>query len=860
MTTTPESSPDRSIPPRSRGAWGVLRTFLAALFILTPFTFAPVALAQDPTPPTPPPVTSPGEIRLGVEAFGVGNRARAGDWAALRVKLFDSAVKQRDIVLSISGPDADGDSIAYQRAITSNPNVWQAVWLYARLPFALSPAGPWTLSAYEALEDPAAVGGFRAGRLLGRTKLAANAAGSIVEPFVGMFAVMGNARLGLDPYSKSQSPRELWSPGRHEITEIVSGLTPADLPDRWMGLAAFECLVWGSGEISELRGERARALREWVERGGHLIIILPSVGQTWSNPQSNELHDIMPVVTITRREGVDMEPLRHMLTRATDVALPKDAVLQTFAPLPDAAPAEAMRLMDTPAGECVVVRRLVGVGAVTLVGLDLSRSQFSQGASLQTDVFWHRLLGRRGLLTTASAKNAANFMRSPVDIDQDIAATIAKSGRSGEGLLLGFVLFAAYWLLAGPLGFAILKSRGHTRHAWLVFLLVGLGFTAIAWTGATALRPNRIEGTHLTLLDHVFGQNVQRTRSWMGVLIPKYGNGLISVGEDDAQAGATGPAGRRSWNLVAPWESLSSAEAGSITFPDTRPYAVDARAPDRILVPARATVKEIQADWAGPPRWDMPHPVATDTGPSTLRIVPGGQGKPDKIVGALVHNLPGSLREVTIIVVTGQTAFSTGGAEFTPRGFWLQVQSAWRAGDTLDLEVLQAGAAADPASSAANLDLYLNLRSGLSEKLLATSLISNTTASGAKLLERLRGISLYSAIAPAEALNATLGSTVGVARRSATHAWDLSRWFSQPCVIVLGYLDDAKSASADPRVSSASPTPVFVDGKPVATRGLTFVRWVYPLATNPPRFLAKEPDPKPQPDPDPNAGPNPEPK
>ena len=779
----------------------------------------------------------------------MGNRARAGDWAGLRVKLFDTAAKQRDIILSVSGPDADGDSIDYQRAITSNPNVWQAVWLYARLPFALSPGGPWTLSAHEAIEDPAAVGGFRAGRLLGRTKLAANASASIIEPFVGMFAVMGNARFGLDRYSNSQSPRELWSPGRHEVTEMVAGLTPADLPDRWMGLAAFECLVWGAGEISELRGERARALREWVERGGHLIVILPSVGQTWSNPQSNELHDLMPVVSITRREGADMEPLRHMLTRSVEVALPKDAVLQTFTPLPDSAPAEAMRLMDTPDAQCVAVRRLVGVGAVTLIGLDLSRSQFTQGASLQTDVFWHRLLGRRGLLTPVSAKNATNSMRSAVDIDQDIAATIAKSGRSGEGLLLGFILFAAYWLLAGPLGFAILKKRGLTRHAWLAFLFVGLAFTAIAWSGATVLRPKRIEGTHLTLLDHVFGQHVQRSRSWMGVLIPKYGNGLISVGEDDTQAGS---AGRRSWNLVTPWESLSSTEAGSITFPDTRPYAVDARAPDRILVPARATVKDIQADWAGPPRWDMPHPVSTESGTSTLRVVPGGQGKPDAIVGALVHNLPGSLREVTVIVVTGQTAFSTGGVEFAPRGFWFQVQSAWKPGETLDLEVLQAGAAADPNNTAANLDLSINLRSGLSEKLLATSLISSGPATGAKLLERLRGISLYSVISPVDGLNVAPGSSVGLARRSATHNWDLSRWFTQPCVIVLGFLDDGKSSSADPRSSSESPVPVFVDGKPVASRGLTFVRWVYPLAPNPPRFLAREPDPRPQSDPKPD--------
>jgi prepilin-type processing-associated H-X9-DG protein len=42
--------------------------------------------------------------------------------------------------------------------------------------------------------------------------------------------------------------------------------------------------------------------------------ILPTVGENWSNRNSNEIHDLLPSVTITRRESVDIEPYRAIFT------------------------------------------------------------------------------------------------------------------------------------------------------------------------------------------------------------------------------------------------------------------------------------------------------------------------------------------------------------------------------------------------------------------------------------------------------------------------------------------------------------------------------------------------------------------
>jgi hypothetical protein len=80
-------------------------------------------------------------------------------------------------------------------------------------------------------------------------------------------------------------------------------------------------------------------------------------------------------------------------------------------------------------------------------------------------------------------------------------------------------------------------------------------------------------------------------------------------------------------------------------------------------------------------------------------------------------------------------------------------------------------------------------------------------------------LSLFNVLDPPD----TLGSDipVGVARREG-HDLDLSRWFTQPCVIVMGSLDEVPC-----------PVGLAVDGRGVPSSGRVLVRWIYPLADDP---------------------------
>ncbi len=577
--------------------------------------FAGLAPAQGGTPA--PTVATPAvaaanagsnEVGVSLERFGVGNQARAGDWFGVRVALNDTATTQRELIVRLESEDADGDRPAYQLSLTSNPGLTQSVWLYGRIPF--SAAGSMRISVYAAEQsNPGEVGapGYAAGALLGSVAVTPRA-GALVDATSGMIGVVGNRALGLQQYAQRAGANDPFHAINNELQEIVTGITPEDLPDRWMGLAPLSAIVWADGDPTKLRGDTATALKDYVSRGGHLVIILPLSTQSWTNQNSNELFDILPDVNIITKENINFSPYRSLLTSWNGTAFPAKSSVHTFFPR-SGGWQEAVAVLNNPDGECVVARREVGAGAVTLIGLDLNQTALSQFNLIDAEVFWHRILGKRGdLLEPVPDPNNprpsfanATSQRRIVYFDGDIGAMVSKSGRSATGVLVGFVVFVLYWAIAGPLGFAILKRRGQSQHSWVFFVVSSLVFTVLAWGGATILRPKRTEATHLTLLDHVYGQPLQRARMWASVLIPRYGQATIAVGEPgelgSAARGEPGAITRRSLNTIAAWDQAEVSTGAFGGFSDTRTYVVDTRAPDAMTVPVRQTVKQVVADW-----------------------------------------------------------------------------------------------------------------------------------------------------------------------------------------------------------------------------------------------------------------------
>ncbi len=756
-----------------------------------------------------------GDLELRVARFGPGGVCRQGEWVGVLVEVADRGLEQRDLILRIEGEDPDGDRPVYDRAITSNPGSAQSFWLYTRLGWEFDQGTPITISAWpKSGEDRDREGAlaFEPGnRPLAR--LGATTSG-VLDKSQGMIGVLGQSTFGLRGYDLSRrgSIGDNHITG-HELSRVV-GMDLADIPDRPQGLMQFDVLVWGGARSPDplrLSPEQTRALRGWIEWGGRLVVVLPSVGQEWL-ARSNPLFDLLPdALPGEQAGGVDLDPYRYLLTKRADIVLPTDASVRFLDPNPDAAPSDATPIIASPDGRAVVVSRTHAGGAVTLVGLDLADPKLSAISLPEADQFWNRVLGRRVDLDETSQvwRKAQGSQRTPLSFDTDIPGEIAKSGRAYVGVLLGIVVFALYWVIAGPGGFAALSKLKQKRHAWVAFVAAVGVFTAIAWTGATAIRPRRVEAVQLTFLHQVHGQSLQRARTWASVLLPSYGEGTIGVGSGNDTAS--------SWRvaLISPWSPPVTEVFKASSFPDNREYRVDGRRPDSMRVPTRSTVKQVRADWVGEARWSMPVPVAAagEVGDARLWIDEGG-----RVHGLLEHDLPADVQDLVVVVVQRPRIVSGRMGPSAPfLSYSFKWKDPWAPGRRLNLyeDVSRAGTLSDAA-----FDKYAEilLRAG-------KPIISDFgRADSGSAMTRYYGLELFPMLLAPNFEQSGAGDRL--ARRSETHGLDLGQWFTRPCVILLGWVENPRGAEG--------PVPLTVNGRPApVSGGRTLISWVYPLPANP---------------------------
>lgn len=784
-----------------------------------------------------------GDVTIDVLHAGVGGgtsgAVRPGDWAGFQLRISDAATKPRQLIIRLVVMDADGDDVWWTTEVAGQGSGKDIpAWIYGWLPFDLGRDTQLQFKAYEAL--PGGSGEtYRPGLQQGARpfKLTADP----IPETNAMLGVVGGNLAGLDQYTASRFRGENAAPGGHEITAVIGGMIPSGLPDRWLGYSSYEALVWtgsGTNETPDRLGPaQAEAIREWVRRGGHLVVVLPSVYQQWLGGAAgvSPLADILPAVRVQTLEGVDLDDYRELLNTDDAVRLPKNAIVRTFTP-ENAGPFDAMPIFNNPKGQAVVVRRLVGSGAVTLVGIDVtSKALQERKGGLEAVVFWNRILGKRlqlpsqadlGRVTNSGTRPWSVRRDPPVPLDSMINETIGKTAKAAKGLLVAFVIFLAYWLLAGPVGFLFLKQKRRQQHAWVLFTAVTAAFALLGWGSTNLLKMGRDVDRHLTLVDHVYGQSNQRMRSWIELTLPKYGEQRVSVASSKESSSFD-------WhNTLTAWRSFNDISTLR-SFPDARGYRVDSRKPDAAEFPARATTRQLQIDTAGsvPANWQMPRPQAVE-GVETGKEIWIEEGVGERgwtIHGQLVHNLPGKLRNVHVVVVREQRnpRVSARGSLF-PADAWVgRRRTDWDPNTALDLNADIPTKTGERGADGPT-TIFANLRGNASPG-------QNYTGAPRVELERgLMGFSLLSMLEPPDEM--ATGS-VPWCYRTSTHTWDLGRWFTQPCVMVIGVLGGPGLDGVE------CPVPVSLDSSsPEETRsrikGITLVRWIYPLPPRPPLIRA----------------------
>ncbi|MEE8367238.1 MAG: hypothetical protein V3S30_02885, partial [Thermoanaerobaculia bacterium] len=293
-------------------------------------------------------------------------------------------------------------------------------------------------------------------------------------------------------------------------------------------------------------------------------------------------------------------------------------------------------LATLPDGRIVVIQRTYSHGRITICGIDVSSESLLSVDLPQADAFWNRILGRR--MDTPSTSELTKIqdlkrLSRPNSNENNLGSgnlfvnLIQHEQSATVGILLAFILFVLYWLIAGMGGFYTLKHYKLVKHSWLAYAATAGIFTALAWGAVAAVRPRQVSVKHVTVLDHIArverpgsmnpdrrdnDRQYQRAISYCSIFMPNYRSMPISIGSTVGH------------DILYSWEPPGAAIS---KFTNVVQYPVDVgRNMAAFRMPSRSTTTRLYLNWLG--AVDRDHwggmLQADPNDPITVVIDPGG--------------------------------------------------------------------------------------------------------------------------------------------------------------------------------------------------------------------------------------------
>ena len=739
------------------------------------------------------------DYSITVNSLGIGNTWSKGHVTPLHVSVSTTATKATQAWIQWEVPDADGDIVLWGKPITVSPGTNATTWLYAPIQPWADGSIAWTIRLRTMLDgEPTSE--------LARLRFTSNSINaSPIHSKYSLIGVVGTRRMGLEGYLPFTPPDP-----KQEGSVIVSGLVSADLPDAWPCYESLETLVWAD-RPPLLTIKQETAIEQWVERGGNVVVTLPTIGDPWNlDGENGPLGALLSGITTSVQE-IPLSQLGGILGRDS-FSWPSTQITARVLK----ASSEYVSILKLQNNSVVGVQKNVGFGSVTVIGIDLSSGLLSSLGLPETDVLWRRVLGKRGDTPSQQTVNALKENGrlttslptvTSLSLGNMVAQEIAMSSAAGGRLGTVFVIISLYWLLSCPVAFFVLRRKKKQRWAWMAFAGIAAIFAGVTWVLAATSASVSTPIKHVSVIDHVYGESGQRVIGWYSLFLPTFGSSNVAL---EGEQG----------NLLLPWSSPDA----SLTppFVDTREVAVQlSNVPNSFNQPSRATTANFAYEWLGG--------LDNEFYGSLIRVKPGYE--PNDVNGALqgtiVNNASRELQDVTIIWVTGnkttlaplarmQDNSSAPWYPYNQSGSALNKTYTWRLADwpsrdTLDLSLLQPNRESE--FDVAN-DRYIPKTTN--------RILWDSHLSKSDWRHHMEMLTLYSSMPQPFYMkkeSVKQSKPFNQFTRSSGRELDLADWFGRPCIIVMGFMPHAPI-----------PVKISVDGEEITkSTGETFVRWVYPL-------------------------------
>ncbi len=543
-----------------------------------------------------------GQARGGVTGIGLDGVYRAGNWTPLRVRI-DGAPQPGAYQIRVEQRDLDGQRVFYTTDVTLTAGGSQAFEVY----FQPDPVVGLPDNPREFVDQ------FRV-TLVDEDDNAVPL--NVGQPPTNVERLGGTDRgIRLVPVvSPRRAPDGDYNDPRLRgvvETTLMPTVRPDQLPSSMLGYEAIDAVLWGDYPPDALSTDQRRALGQFVENGGHLVLMQrPAEWQTmlgWGG--------LLPVnLAAPTREGgggplpgwaveppAEFDEFNQRLRNPWQ-GLTGPFVVGSAEPKPGASVQGWWDVEAERSERPYLVRQAVGRGAVTYVGQDLTDPELVRGRNLGWSGVWAEVFGWGDTPEFLPGQSQNQQIRdrgrriaerwntnTRRDLGFMVLEQMKLSGRSATLVLVALVFFVAYWLLAGPGLYLWLAAKKRTGASWFLFGAAAVAATlltlGIVWL---ALRGDP-QAAHSTLVraDATGKGNVT---SRLGLYIPSDGNQAIALADADELMPSPispyvgDPAHTDEANRRVPGEY-------EIPVPETGTVAVE--------VPYRSTLKKLEFDWHG---------------------------------------------------------------------------------------------------------------------------------------------------------------------------------------------------------------------------------------------------------------------
>ena len=304
-------------------------------------------------------------------------------------------------------------------------------------------------------------------------------------------------------------------------TVHVAHISPADLPEHWIGLEAIDYIVWEDAKPELLSPRQLTALLDWCQHGGTLLIAASQSATSFA--LTKPLAAIMPAEVIEIVSVSDLPVTRVSLLSQPVVEEREGSSNWLGTPFPQPVPVAVGKVRRDAD---VVVREKLGGTSPTAKESDVvTRSRVGSGHLIFCAVKLHDLFSAPGTANTfferlfhfIPASGPTQAALTPVSLYGNVASAVGFV-RSRSAYLVLTVLFALGYIVAATWGtWAFLGSRGWRHHSWTAFAAIALVASLGAGLAVGAARGISDRLQQIAVIDAAAGESFGRGTALFGL-------------------------------------------------------------------------------------------------------------------------------------------------------------------------------------------------------------------------------------------------------------------------------------------------------------------------------------------------------